>query len=54
VGTELPWFGEPIGDVPPVGRRGLAEILKRPGPLAPDERRRVAHPLDARFPTRTR
>ena len=54
VGTELPWFGATIGDVPLVGRRGLAKLVRRPGPLGPDERRRVAHLLDARFPTRAR
>lgn len=52
VGTELPVFGETIGDVPLVGRRGLAKLLKRSGPLAPDERARVARLLDRRFPAR--
>lgn len=52
VGTELPWFGESIGEVPLVGRRGLAKLLKRPGPLTPGERQAVARALDERFPGR--
>lgn len=49
VGTELPWFGEKIGGVPLVGRRGLGKLLKQPGDLAPDDRAAVAAYLDSRF-----
>ncbi|MGW6132351.1 nuclease-related domain-containing protein [Cellulomonas sp. NPDC055163] len=50
VGTELPWFGESIGEVPLVGRRALGKILKRDGDLSPDERATVAAYLAERFP----
>ncbi|MBB2925494.1 nuclease-related domain-containing protein [Cellulomonas cellasea] len=50
VGTELPWFGENIGDVPLVGRRGLGKILKRDGDLTAEERTVVAAYLADRFP----
>jgi hypothetical protein len=50
VGTELPWFGESIGDVPLVGRRGLAKLLKREGSLTPSDRESVARYLAGRFP----
>ncbi len=49
VGTELPWFGENIGGVPLVGRRGLAKLLEQPGELAADERDAIGHYLDRRF-----
>lgn len=49
VGTELPWFGESIGDVPLVGRRGLAKLMKRAGDLAADDREAIAQYLDSRF-----
>jgi hypothetical protein len=49
VGTELPWFGENIGGVPLVGRRGLGKLLKQPGDLAPDDRDALAAYLDSRF-----
>lgn len=49
-GTELPWFGETIGDVPLVGRRGLAKLLKKEGPLATEEREALASYLSGRFP----
>jgi nuclease-like protein len=52
VGTELPLFGETIGDVPLVGRRGLAKLVKRAGPLPADYRARVADMLNRRFPPR--
>ena len=50
VGTELPWFGETIGDVPLVGRRGLAKLLKRDGDLTADDREALAQFLASRFP----
>ena len=50
VGTELPWFGESIGGVPLVGRRGLAKLLKRPGELSHDGRVAIATFLATRFP----
>lgn len=49
VGTELPWFGGSIGDVPLVGRRGLAKLMKRAGDLAADDREAIAQYLDSRF-----
>lgn len=49
VGTELPWFGESIGGVPLVGRRGLAKLLKQPGDLGAEERTAVAAYLAAHF-----
>jgi hypothetical protein len=50
VGTQLPWFGESIGGVPLVGRRGLAKLLRRSGDLAPAARDAVARHLSERFP----
>jgi hypothetical protein len=50
VGTELPWFGETIGEVPLVGRRGLAKLLKRAGEFVPEDRRAIAQFLATRFP----
>ena len=50
VGTELPWFGEKVGDVPLVGRRGLAKLLKRSGDLSAADRETLAQFLAARFP----
>ena len=51
VGTELPWFGSSsIVDVPLVGRRGLARLLRSPGGLLPAERDAVAAFLGERFP----
>ena len=50
VGTELPWFGETIGDIRLVGRRGLARLLKRPGDLAAEDRLAIAQFLANRFP----
>lgn len=50
VGTELPWFGESIGDVPLVGRRALGKILKRDGDITAEERTAVAAYLADRFP----
>ncbi len=50
VGTELPWFGESIGGVPLVGRRGLARLLKRSGNLSRDDRVAIAEFLAGRFP----
>jgi hypothetical protein len=50
VGTELPWFGTSIGDVPLVGRRGLGKLLTKPGDLAAGERTAVASFLDQHFP----
>lgn len=51
VGTELPWFGaSSIGGVPLVGRRGLAKLVRAPGPLTSDERAAVAEYLHGRFP----
>lgn len=32
-GTELPWIDEDIDDIALRGRRGLAKLLRRPGPL---------------------
>lgn len=50
VGTELPWFGSSsISDIPLVGRRGLAKLLKQPGDLAPDDRAALAAYLEGRF-----
>jgi hypothetical protein len=49
VGTELPWFGASIGDVPLVGRRGLAKLLKREGELAAEDREALALYLGRRF-----
>lgn len=49
VGTELPWFGNSIVDVPLVGRRGLAKILKLPGPFGPTERSHIAANLGSTF-----
>ncbi len=49
VGTELPWFGETIGGVPLVGRRGLAKLMKQPGTLGSDEREAIAQYLNKRF-----
>ena len=49
VGSELPWFGETIGGVPLVGRRGLAKLMKQPGTLGSDEREANAQYLDKRF-----
>jgi hypothetical protein len=49
VGTELPWFGENIGGVPLVGRRGLGKLLKQPGDLSADDRAALAAYLESRF-----
>jgi len=54
IGTELPWFGETIGGVPLVGRRGLAKLLKRPGDLAAEDRVALAQFLAHRFPAALR
>jgi hypothetical protein len=51
VGTELPWFGETIRDIPLVGRRGLAKLLKRPGDLTRDDREAIAAFLASQFPS---
>ncbi|WP_459644524.1 nuclease-related domain-containing protein [Kineococcus sp. NUM-3379] len=50
MGTELPWFGETVGDVPLVGHRGLTKILKRAGDLTADDRDALARYLAVRFP----
>ena len=50
VGTELPWFGETIGGVPLVGRRGLAKLLKRDGELTADDCAALVQFLADRFP----
>ena len=51
VGTELPWFGSSnIAEVPLVGRRGLARLLRSTGTLAAADREAVAVFLDRRFP----
>lgn len=50
VGTELPWFGDSIGEVPLVGRRGLGKMLTRDGDLTAEERTVVAEYLADRFP----
>lgn len=49
VGTELPWFGESIGGVPLVGRRGLAKLLKKDGPLTAEDRTAIGSYLDGQF-----
>jgi hypothetical protein len=49
VGTELPWFGESIGEIPLVGRRGLSKLMMQPGDLAAPDREAVAAYLDSRF-----
>lgn len=49
VGTELPWFGESLGGVPLVGRRGLAKLMKQPGDLAVEDRNAIAQYLHNRF-----
>lgn len=51
VGTELPWFGESIGGVPLVRRRGLAKLLKRSGDLSRDDRVAIAEFVANRFPS---
>jgi hypothetical protein len=53
VGTELPWFGETIGGVPLVGRRGLAKLLRQAGEFARDDREALAAFLAGRFPSAT-
>lgn len=51
VGTELPWFGNSsIVDVPLVGLRGLAKLLRVDSDLAAADRADVASFLDQRFP----
>lgn len=51
VGTELPWFGSgSIDDVPLVGRRGLAKLLRGAGDLSVADRAPVAEFLASRFP----
>jgi hypothetical protein len=51
VGTELPWFGSSsIADVPLMGRRGLAKLLRAPGEFGSEDRQAVAMMLDRRFP----
>lgn len=51
VGTELPWFGSSsIVDVPLVGRRGLAKLLRSMGDLGSADRDAVAAFLQGRFP----
>ena len=51
VGTELPWFGSSsIVDVPLVGRRGLAKLMRTPGDLLPADRQALSDFLDWRFP----
>jgi hypothetical protein len=50
VGTELPWFDQQIADVPLVGRRGLAKLIKQPGGLQPPDRATVAAFLAHRLP----
>ncbi len=51
VGTELPWFGSSsIVDVPLVGRRGMAKLLRSPRDLEPVDRDAVAAFLHRRFP----
>jgi hypothetical protein len=49
VGTDLPWVTETIGDVPLLGRRGLAKLMKRPGDLTPSDRASIAEYLASRF-----
>ena len=49
VGTELPWFGDSIGGVPLVGRRGLAKLMTQPGELAAEDREAIAEYLHSRF-----
>lgn len=49
VGTDLPWFGERIGNVPLVGRRGLSKLMKQPGDLAAEDRAALAAYLESRF-----
>ncbi len=49
VGTELPWFGNSIVDVPLVGRRGLAKILKQEGPFGLEDRADIAAYLSSTF-----
>jgi hypothetical protein len=49
VGAELPWFGDSIGNVPLVGRRGLGKILRKPGDLAAEDREALAAFLASRF-----
>ena len=48
VGTELPWFGDSIGGVPLVGRRGLAKLMKQPGELSAEDREAIAEYLHSR------
>ena len=49
VGTELPWFGDTIGGVPLVTRRGLGKLMKAPGDLDETDRDAVARFLESRF-----
>jgi hypothetical protein len=49
VGTELPWFGDSIGGVPLVGRRGLGKLMRQPGDLGGDDREALAQYLASRF-----
>jgi hypothetical protein len=49
VGTELPWLDESIAGVPLLGRRGLAKLLKGPGPFGPEAREAVAQLLADRL-----
>lgn len=50
LGTELPWFGQQIGQTPLVGRRGLAKLLTADGELTGPDRQALAAYLAGRFP----
>lgn len=50
VGTELPWFGQQIGQTPLVGRRGLVKLLRADGELTGPDRQALLAYLAGRFP----
>jgi hypothetical protein len=50
VGTDLPWLDKTVADVPLVGRRGLAKLLRSPGDLGNEDRAAVAAYLNRYFP----
>lgn len=50
VGADLPWLGLAVQGFPAVGRRRLAKLLRKPGPLDADARERVQRHLAGRLP----
>lgn len=50
VGADLPWSGLAVQGFPAVGRRRLAKLLRKPGPLDAEARERLQRHLADRLP----